>query len=217
MTEFPGNSRNLRKEQPALKAEKKIDRITVNDPVQRKKPLGRRFVELFVGGDTRGVLGSVLMEVIVPATKELIVDVGREGVERMVFGENRTAARRANQGRTGGPSGYYSYGAASRSGPIGAREEPRQISSRARARHDFDEIILPTRAEAEDVIDGLFQIVSQYDIVTVADLYAMVGIASNPIDTQWGWSDIRPPGGGSSVQRVRNGYLLNLPKPEHLD
>jgi hypothetical protein len=95
----------------------------------------------------------------------------------------------------------------------GRRDEPRSISRRARATHDFDEIILPTRVEAEEVIDRMFDIVSQYETATVADLYELVGINSNYTDGKWGWSDFR----GAGVSRVRNGYLLDLPRPESLD
>jgi hypothetical protein len=72
---------------------------------------------------------------------------------------------------------------------------------------------LATRVEAEEVIDRLFDVVSRYETATVADLYEMVGVTGNYTDDKWGWTDLR----GASVQRVRNGYLLDLPRPEPLD
>lgn len=72
---------------------------------------------------------------------------------------------------------------------------------------------MPTRVEAEEVIDRMFDLVSQYEMVTVADLYDLVGLANNYTDEKWGWTDIR----GAGVSRIKGGYLLDLPRPEPLD
>ena len=87
------------------------------------------------------------------------------------------------------------------------------ISRRARASHDFDEVILQSRAEAEEVIDNLYEVVSQYGAASVADLYQLVGITASHQDTKWGWTELR----GTGVSKVRHGYLLDLPQPVPLD
>jgi hypothetical protein len=89
----------------------------------------------------------------------------------------------------------------------------RVMSRQARARHNFDEIVLDDRAEAEEVIDRLFDLVSRYESASVADLYELVGLASSHTDHKWGWSDLH----GAGVSRIRGGYLLDLPEPEPLD
>ena len=86
------------------------------------------------------------------------------------------------------------------------------MSRQARARHDFDEIVLDSRVEAEAVIDRLFDLVSRYESATVADLYEIVGLSSTHIDHKWGWTDLR----GAGVSRIRDGYLLDLPEPHSL-
>jgi hypothetical protein len=87
------------------------------------------------------------------------------------------------------------------------------LSREARAKHNFDEIVLNSRVEAEEVIDRLYDVVSRYESASVADLYELVGLSSTHTDHKWGWTDIR----GAGVQRVRDGYLLDLPSPEPLD
>jgi hypothetical protein len=87
------------------------------------------------------------------------------------------------------------------------------MSQRGRAKHDFDEIVLDQRAEAEEVIDRLYDVVSRYEQATVADLYDLVGLSSTHTDHKWGWTDLR----GAGVSRIRDGYLLDLPDPEPLD
>lgn len=79
--------------------------------------------------------------------------------------------------------------------------------------HDFDEIVLDTRHEAELVLDNLEELIKQYGQATVTDLYDLVNITSSFADEKWGWTDLSH----ANVSHVRDGYLLNLPKPETLD
>jgi hypothetical protein len=215
--DFPSNSHsNKTRERPIDGApqekpeEKKLEAVVTGEVVRRKKPLGRRFKETFLGGDAKGVLGFVMLDVMIPAAKDMMADAVSQGIERMLFGEARSTSRRPR----GGGNGYVSYNRYSSNTPRdGRREEPRSVSRSARARHDFDEIILATRVEAEEVIDRLSDLVQRYESATVADLYDLVGVSGNYTDDKWGWTDIR----GAAVQRIRNGYLLDLPKPDYLD
>lgn len=213
MDDYPANSHRVRQaKEPAEKQEpKKIEKIVEGTVVRRKKPLAKRFTETFIGGDMKTVGSYVMFEVLLPAVKDTIADAMSQGVERMLFGEARSTSRRTGA-RPGTYISYNRMGQSSRS--YGRREEPsRTPSRRSRATHNFDEIILETRVEAEEVIDRLFDLVSRYDTATVADLYELVGVSGDYTDDKWGWSDIR----GAGVERIRNGYLLNLPRPEPLD
>lgn len=189
--------------------EKRVRRVTSSEPIRRKKSLGKNFKNTFFGGDARGASQYVLFGVLIPSAKEAIVDAGREWIERLVLGDSR---RRGPQQRPSGPTGYVSYDRYAMGGRAAPPEPPRSISRRARAQHDFQEIILTSRQEAEDVIDNLFNVVSRYDAATVSDLYELVGLESTHTDQKWGWVDLR----GAGVARVRNGYLLDLPEPEPL-
>jgi hypothetical protein len=100
---------------------------------------------------------------------------------------------------------------------MGSGRQPsdsRDISRRARAGHEFDEIILESRAEAELVLEKLADLIEQYEVATVADLYELVGITASHTDLKWGWDDMRDAG----VDRVRSGgYLLALPKTKAIN
>lgn len=217
--EFPGNARRaMRPTDKTEKTEKvdpvdekKIEKVVEGSVLRRKKPLSKRFLDTFVGGDARGVVGYVMLEVLLPAAKDMVADAVSQGVERLIFGEARSTSRRTGY-RPAGIGGYTSYNRMSSSPPAPRRDEQRNISRTARARHEFDEIILATRVEAEEVIDRLFDLVSRYETATVADLYELVGISGNYTDDKWGWTDLR----GAGARRIRNGYLLDLPRPELL-
>lgn len=210
--EFPSNSHRVRKspEKEEIKP-KNVTKVVTNPVVKQSAPLGRRFINTFFGGDAHGVVSYVIKDVLVPAAKDMIADAVTTGIERMIFGEARSSRHRSGF-RSGSSGGYVSYNRFSSSSPLRREEDHRDISRKARGTHDFDEIILATRVEAQEVIDRLFDLVSQYEAATVADLYELVGVSGQYTDEKWGWTDIR----GAGITRVRNGWLLDLPKPEQL-
>lgn len=212
--EFPSNSHNAGDPKEEKTAEpKRVEKVVVGDVERRKKPFGKRFTETFVGGDARNVVQYVLFEVLVPAAKDTIADAVSQGVERMIFGEARSPSRRTGY-RPGGSSSYVSYNkfGSSKRDPRD-RDEPRGLSRQARTNHQFDEILLATRAEAETVIERLYDLVNEYELATVADLLELVGETPSYTDGKWGWDDMH----GATVRRVREGYLLDLPKTKPVD
>lgn len=194
---FPGNSREKKK----VPEKEKIERVTTAEPIRRKKGLGRRFKDIFFGGDPKATASFIVQSVLIPAAKDMIVDAASEGVQKLVRGDSY---RRRNSPPSG-PAGYVNYQRISRGSAVS--EPPRGMSPRARARHEFDEIVLQSRQEAETVIEQLYEIVSKYDTATVSDLYDLVGIRGTHVDHKWGWTDMR----GAGVVRVRDGFLLELP------
>ena len=219
--DYPSNSNKSREtvdkeplsKRPA-KPEKKVEKVTTGEVIQRKPSLGKRFKETFGGGDARGVWSYVVLDVLVPAAKDMFVDATSEGVQRMLFGDNRGGRHGRNRGRGNGYVNYNRYGSGSRP-PWGERDrdDRRTLSQRSRASHDFDEIVLEDRGDAEGVVDGLAELISVYGTATVADLYQLVGVEQSHTDTKWGWQDFR----GAGITRVKGGYLLDLPRPEPLD
>lgn len=207
-SEFPPNSRASKETAPV---DKGIERVTSGDPVRRRKSLRKQFADTFVAGDMRGAVAYVVMDVMLPAAKDMIVEAGSQGIERLIFGESRRRGIRSPQS---GATGYVSYNRMSGPANVSRLTGPARAMSRAaRSRHNFDEIVIESRTEAEEVIDRLFDLVSRYEMATVADLYELVGISSTHTDHRWGWLDLH----GAGVSRIRGGYLLDLPDPEPLD
>jgi len=211
--EFPSNKRPLAR--PAKTAKETVEKVVTGKVVTRRKPLTRRFAETFIAEDSQSVGRYVLLEVLIPAFKDLISDVAREAVDRTLFGGGRSGRGRPGF-RSSGSSSHVSYNRYSSTpqGPPWRRDDERPgISRMARRNHDFDEIVLATRAEANEVIDRLFDLISKYEQATVSDLYDLVGLEAKFTDEKWGWRDMR----GVQAVRVGGGYLLDLPRPEQLD
>jgi hypothetical protein len=210
--EYPSNSNSSKMPRASKQEPKVVTQVVTGDVIRKKQSLGKKIREIFLGGDAQSVGAYVAYDIVIPAIKNTLSDVVSMGIERMLFGEGvRSPSQRA---RAAGSGGYVSYNkfAPSSTNRYG-REEPRQLSRRARSAHNFDEIILATRAEAEEVITQLFTLIERYDSATVNDLYELVGVTGDFTDEKYGWTDMR----GARVDRIRDGYLLNLPTPEPLE
>ena len=86
------------------------------------------------------------------------------------------------------------------------------MSKQSKNNHNFDEIVIQSRIEAETILDSLRLLIEKYEVATVTDLYKCVGITADFTDNDWGWYDIS----GAAVVRIREGYLVDLPGPEPL-
>ena len=183
--------------------------IKTKATIRKKSPLVR-FREVFFGDDARSVASYVAQDVLLPAAKDMISDAVTQTVERILFGDSSPARRSTSRSSN---ASYTPYHRASANYKKSNGTNDRRGDRRKRASHDFDDIEFDSRAEAEVVLDRLYDLVNDYDYATVSDLYDLVGIDAKFTDENYGWYDLR----GSTIRRIRSGYILDLPKPEVLE
>ena len=195
--DYPSNSNKSKEPQ---QEKKRPEKVATGVVVKRKKNWYERFFHTVFSDEADTLSSYIVMEVLVPAFRNLLYDTVSQGAERALYGESR----RSSASRTG----YTNYSAAS-----SGRNPSRPVLSRqARASHDFDDIVLATRPEADEVLDALREMIELYNQATVADLYDLVGVTTDFTDNAWGWTDLR----GATVRPIRGGYLLNLPRTRSL-
>lgn len=220
MDEYPPNSGRAAQAHSAASTEPRpVEQVTQAQVNVKKPGVGQKFKDTFISGDAKTTIGFVFASVIMPQVKDLMVDSVTQGFERLVYGESR-GGRRPPGGVSifGGspapqriPYGQH-YSSPTQQGR-GPAPQHRQMTPQARQNHDFGQIEVQTHEDARLVLEGLYTLFGQYDVVTVADLYGLTGIAANHTDRQWGWTDLR----GSSPKRTRSGtYVLDLPRPAWL-
>lgn len=177
------------------KPEKKVEKI-VSGTVKTKKK--NRFVDVFVSEDASGVGNYILMDVLVPAVKKAVSDIVTNGIDMILYG---------GRGRSDRQSGirHVSYNKFS--------EPQRRESTPVRTGYSFDDIVLDNRGEAEDVLEHMDALINRYGIVSVSDLNELVGVQGNYTDNRYGWTSLRT----AQVVRVRDGYLLKLPRATPID
>jgi len=219
MENFPSNAHHPKKVNPATANTEKpaeqprVTRVVEGEVIRRKKSIGKRFLESYFG-DTKGIGRAVLDEILIPKAREMVFEAGKDALDRALFPDPRGVGHRRGSAR-GGVTNYRAFGGAVAKA-VAFREDPRQsLSHRARATHNFDEIILSSRREGESILAQMFEVVERFDAVTVADLYEMVNVDPSYTDRKFGWTGVMLAGAG--VDRVKEGYLLDLPRPEALD
>jgi hypothetical protein len=193
---YPSNSKKSKDEVAIPKP--KLDKLEGVSAVKQKAPLGPRLRAAFTGDDARSIGDYLLFDVALPAIKTTLFDIISGGANRALFGPNSGIRQNNNRGR-------INYNQISNSS--GSRDEPRILSARDKATHNFDNIILGTRQEAELVLSTLIDTVERYDFAVISDLYDLVGVTGSFADDKWGWFDLR----GSNIVPVRGGFILQLP------
>ena len=201
---------HISKQESFEKANEKrhVEKVVTGEVKTRKRPIGQKFADVFLADDVKTVKGYLFFDVLVPALKTLIVDMVSDSVEMMLWGTTR-----GRRSRTGGRNESTAYNTYYKSG---TRNDRRNDSSDRNSRADYRDLIFASREEAEDVLSALVDLTtSEYEAASIADLYDAAGVSrpGNFTDEKWGWTDM----GRANVRRVRDGYLLELPKAQPLD
>ena len=195
-SQFPSNN-NTDNEQPRVAP----DQVVTGKILVRKQSIWSKFRETFTGDDSVSIGEYILVDIIFPQVKQLVYDTITKGSERVLW-PNGGSTPISNTGRFG----KVNYNGMSSS-------PKRDISARARATHDFRDIVMDTRSDAVETLDQLSELCSHYGTATVKDLYMLCGITHSFQDANWGWTSMAQ----ASVRTVRGGFRLDLPTPEKLN
>ncbi|MFI3115336.1 MAG: hypothetical protein R3Y12_04255 [Clostridia bacterium] len=189
MEEYKSNSNKQK--------DKKVEQIVNGNVRTKKKSDIQKITDIFVTEDIDSVKSYIIMDVLVPAVKKAVSDIVTNGIDMLLYGETSKTNKKNNASKVSYRN-YYD------------KDEGRRDYNRTRTRsnYDFDDVILDNRGEAEEVLCNMDDLISKYGMVSVADLYDLVGITGNYTDNKYGWTDIR----NASVVRIRDGYALKLPK-----
>lgn len=189
-----------RKQQEENKlVEKKVEKVVTGVVKTKKKSKFDKFMGNFISEDAKGVKSYVFGEVLIPAIKKAISDIVTDGIDIILYGESRGNKKRSTADRVS----YRNY--YDRDNNRSDRYNDRQSYLSA---YSYDDIILSTRGEAEDVLNRMDELMDTYGLVRVADMYDLVGITGNYTDNNYGWTNIR----NAEIIRVRDGYMIKMPR-----
>lgn len=203
--DYTPNSHKFKSEQKETAVEKKVEKV-ISGTAKRKPDATRKITNLFAPGDMSSIKEYIVMDIVVPAIKKMVSEIIRNGTDMLMYGES---GRGKNYNGNSDKVSYRSY--------YGSNDSSRNSSnsgSRTRSVFDYDNIIIPTRQEAEEVIRRMDEIIEIYQMVSVADLYDLCGVTDhNYMNAKYGWMNIRT----AEAVRVRDGYILKLPRAMPLD
>jgi uncharacterized protein Veg len=197
MEQYKPNSHKSKEERRESVPEKKVEKVIAGTVKSKKKSEIQKFTNVFISEDVNDVKSYILLDVLVPAIKKAISDIVTNGIDMILYG----GTGRTKSNSTASKESYRSY-------YDGGNDRRDYNLARTKTSYNYDDIILDNRGEAEDVLSRMDELISTYGLVSVADLYDLVGVTGNYTDNKYGWTDIR----SASVIRVRDGYMLKLPK-----
>lgn len=198
----PNSHKSKENESGGSDEKKKIEKIVSGNVTSKKKNEFRKFADIFISEDIQNVKSYIFMDVLIPSIKKAVSDIVTNGIDMILYGGNKPRNKDSRASRVS-YSGYYNS-EINRGAPS---------KSSVRSGYSYDDIILDNRGEAEEVLSRMDELISTYGMVSVADLYDLVGITGNYTDNKYGWINIH----NASVVRVRDGYLLKLPRALPLD
>ena len=203
VTEYRSNSHRSKTEGSESKTpEKKNVTKVVTGKATTKTNEARKITGLFVSEDAANVKSYVILDVLVPAIKKAISDIVTDGIDIILYGESRSRKSRSDSR----PS-YRSYYDSD------SRDRDRTGRRSVTNRFDYDDIVFGSRGDAELVLDQMIDILKDYGMVTVGDMYDLAGLSVPYTAANYGWFNVRT----AEVVRVKDGYILKLPKAMPID
>lgn len=210
MQDFKPNSNRFKEEQhktastPATtEPKKKIQKVVKNDVTIKKKNPAQVAFDKFVNEDVGNIKTYIVHDVIIPTIKNTIWDAFTNSLDMILFGGkggNRTGAGSSRN------APYVSYNKMSDNRAGSSRNNSNDENKNP---FDFDSIVFATNADAKSVLDNLNASLEEYKIVSVADLYDLVGKSCDYTYQYFGWTNLRK----AQIIRVRRGYVIDLPRP----
>lgn len=178
---------------------KKLEPVVSNAIVKKKSGL-RKFGSDIVSEDISNVGTYILTDVLIPSIKKTLLEIIEGGARMALMGDSKPSYR---SNETTSYSRMWN-GSNSRSGNTRYASVDRDRAGG----YSFDDIILPSRADAEQILDELNDVIRRYGAVSVADLYDLIGQSCNYTDNNYGWTSLS----NATVASVREGFMLKLPR-----
>ena len=207
LNNYKPNSNGYKEAQQQKETEqRRAEKVVTGKVSTKKKGAFSKFAEEFISEDAKNVKSYVFGEVLIPAIKKAIVDIVTDSVDMILYGGTRPGRKRSTASTVQYNSIYDRNGRHSNN----VRREPV-------TRYSYNDIILDSRAEAEEVLERMDELIHTYKLVRVADLYDLVGVTGSYTDNQYGWTNIN----SAEIVRVRteegHGYMIKMPRAIPID
>ena len=209
VSQYRGNSNASMQHPNDISNEHKVAQIASGKKVPQS--VGRKFLSEFLADDIHSIKDYILWDVLLPAVKNAISDTITNGIDMLLFGQARSRVGSNTVKRITPYSSLYG-GTSNRVIKYNDIEQEPSRRNRGLSGYSYQEIVLRTRPEAEDVLSHMRMYLERWGAVSVSDLYDAVGEIPDMVDNKWGWTDLS----GACVQRCTDGYVLRMPRVESL-
>lgn len=191
---------------PAIPLKKEPYAPVVTGAVKIKRPATKRFFNFIFAESPKEISAKVGKEVLVPRFKAGLEAALNSFLAGMLWGNsgNRPVDQLLRHTMLRGNQTSYST--------ISQLNPSQQIVQQAipqRSSGNYEDVCCTHLKDAENLLAHIVDILSQYNVVCVGDLYEKAGIITAPSDSSYGWLSLQ----GARISQVREGFVLELPRP----
>lgn len=202
MEDYKPNSHLSKMEQSNSTNGKKIEKVVSGTVKVKKKSEIHKIKDIFVSEDAGNIKSYILNDVLIPTIKQTISDIVKNVIDMTLFGGNGSKGRNSIAS-TVSYRNYYDRGNSIQRG-----------TTRTTTGYNYDDITIDSRGEAEEVLTRMDELISCYGVVSVADLYDLIGVTGSYTDNKYGWTNIR---NARVVRANGGGWTFDLPKALPID
>lgn len=182
-----------------------LEKVVQGEVKRKKQPAGKRLRESLGLEETRTVGDYLVWDVLIPAAKEMVADLVKKGIDVFLYGGASPRRSKSDGKSYVSYEGYYSN---KRTG--NSRDYKQERGRYYKKAFDFREFVFEDRRDAEMVLNELCETIDVYGFAKISDFYSLVGETERDFtDHGYGWDAL----GAASVERVRDGWVVDLPRP----
>lgn len=74
--------------------------------------------------------------------------------------------------------------------------------------HDSNDIVYHSKGDAVQALASMYELLSEFGVVSVSDLYHASGLNAEYSDHRHGWFDID----SARIEEAKGGYIIRMPK-----
>lgn len=218
--DYAGNSNKAKEEAeektsvPA-KPEKNLEKVVTGKVVQKERGFGRKFKDVFFQGESiKSVSQYVFWEKMLPSVRDMVFDLWSESGHRALYGSGirKGSDQRRQRVSYNNPMASRRMADPRTQDQRGTRLPHQPPHPYRQNRREANDIVMASKEDAQSVLDTMIECVDKYGVVSLADLYELVGLPLATIDQKWGWTYLT----SADIRQVREGFLLELPPMEEI-
>lgn len=205
-TNYGSNSLKSKDGNNQEQKKKEVKKVVKGKVQQKKKSELNKIANSIISEECRSIKEYAIYEVVVPVIKDTISQLIKGSIDMLFYGEVRGSG--SSSRRSGSNASRVSY-----SSYYDDRRTDRRDDRRP-TRYSYDDVTFDYREDANEVLDRMDEIVEQYGVVTVADLFDLVGMTGNGYtDQNYGWTSTR----SAEVIRTRDGkFMIKIQRPTNI-
>lgn len=176
---------------------KKFNKVVTGNVKTKKQGGLKNVTKEIISGDPVKVKSAMFEDVFIPAVKNLIEDLVVKGVRLFVRGDTGSRSGRTN-------AEYVSYNKMSDRRDVRRPAEP----ATSKLGRSYESICLESRGDAEEVLFRMKEALETYGMVSIADLWDLLGESHSYTEQKYGWTNLD----SARVVSLRDGYGFDFPR-----